>query len=76
MKTASVVDQITGQDFQEMTFKCILKRRIDIYTDAWTKFANSQEGNEPENIEDAKVEQALKDICDCPETSFINSNPE
>ena len=35
VKTASLIDQITGQDFQKVTFKCILIRRIDIYTDAW-----------------------------------------
>ena len=33
VKTAGLIDQITGQDFQEMTFKCILMRRIDIYRD-------------------------------------------
>ena len=31
VKTAGLIDQITGQDFHEMTFKCILMRRIDIY---------------------------------------------
>ena len=62
VKTASLVDQITGQDFQDMTYKCILKGRIDLYNDAWTKFAKNQEGDKPENIEDANVEQALKGL--------------
>ena len=35
-------------------------RRIDLYTDDWTKLAKNQEGDEPENLEDANVEQALK----------------
>ena len=30
VKTASLIDQITGQDYQEMTRKCILNRRIDL----------------------------------------------
>ena len=32
--TAALIEQITGRDFQEMTVKCILNRRIDLYTDA------------------------------------------
>ena len=39
VKTASMIDQITGQDFQEMTRKCILNRRIDLYTNSWTRYA-------------------------------------
>ena len=62
VKTAGSIERITGQNFQEMTFTCIPMSRIDIYTEAWTKFAKNQEGDKPENIEDANVEQALKGL--------------
>ena len=42
-----------------MTYKCIFRRRIDLYTDAWTKFAKNQDGDGAENIEDSNVEQGL-----------------
>ena len=57
-----MTDQITGQDFQEMTIKCILNRRIDFYTDAWTRYAKAQEGDQQENIEGARVERALRNL--------------
>ena len=48
VKTASLIDQITEQDFQEMTRKCILNRRIDLYTSSWTRYAKAQEVEQPE----------------------------
>ena len=43
VKTVSLIDQITGQDFQEINRKCILNCRIHLYTDSWTKYAKAQE---------------------------------
>ena len=43
MKTASLIDQISGDDYTEMTRKCILNKRIDIYFDAWSKHAKLNE---------------------------------
>ena len=59
-KTPAFIEQITGQDFQEMTVKCILSRRIDLHTDAWTKYANAQEGKWQEEEDDTSVGAALK----------------
>ena len=62
VKTASLIDQITGQDFQEMTRKCILNRRIDLYTNSWTRYAKAQEVEHPEEDEDTSVGVALKNL--------------
>ena len=39
VRTANLIEQITGTDYQEMVAKCILLRRLDIYTNAWSKYA-------------------------------------
>ena len=62
VKTASLIDRITGQDFQEMTRKCILNRRIDLYTNSWTRYAKAQEVEHPEEDEDTSVGAALKNL--------------
>ena len=62
VKTASLIDQITGQDFQEMTRKCILNRRIDLYTNSWTRYAKAQEVEQPEGEEDTSIGAALKNL--------------
>ena len=62
VKTASLIDQITGQDFQEMTRKYILNRRIDLYTDSWTKYAKVHEVEHPEEDDDTSVGAALKNL--------------
>ena len=38
VKTTKLIDQITMQDYEEMTYKCILRRRLEAYTEASTKF--------------------------------------
>ena len=48
VRTANLIEQITGSDYQEMVAKCILNRRLDIYTNAWSKYAQDQEKEEPE----------------------------
>lgn len=47
VKTANLIEQITGSDYQEMVAKCILNRRLDIYTNAWSKHAQDKEKEEP-----------------------------
>ena len=44
-----------------MTVKCILNRRIDLYTDAWTKYAKAQ-GEQPENVDETSVGAAVKNL--------------
>ena len=61
VKTASLIDQITGQDYQEMTRKCILNRRIDLYTDAWSKYSKANEAPSEEEA-DTSVGAALKNL--------------
>ena len=61
-ETASLIEQITGQDFQVMTIKCILNRRIDLYTDSWTKYAKAQEGERPEEDNGISMGAALKNL--------------
>ena len=51
VKTANLIEQITGSDYQEMVAKCISNRRLDIYTNAWSKHAQDQEKEEPEQDE-------------------------
>ena len=43
VKTAKLIDQITIQALEEMQYKCILRRRSDAYTEAWTKHICQQE---------------------------------
>ena len=62
VKTEGLIEQITGQEFQEMTIKCILNRRIDLYSDALTKYAKAQEEEEPENDDETSVRAALKNL--------------
>ena len=38
-----------------MTAQCILNRSIDLYTDAWTKYAKVQEGERPESEDDTSA---------------------
>ena len=45
-----------------MTIKGILNRRIDLYTDSWTKYAKAQEGERPEEEDDVSVGAALKNL--------------
>ena len=61
VKTASLIDQITGQDYQEMTRKCILNRSIDLYTDAWSKCSKAREVPS-EKKDDTSVGAALKKL--------------
>ena len=61
-ETASLIEQITGQDFQVMTIKCILNRRIDLYADSWTKYAKAQEGERPEEDNGISMGAALKNL--------------
>ena len=62
VKTASLIEQIMGQDVQEITRKYILNRRIDLYTDSWTRYAKAQEGEQPEEDDDTSVGAALKNL--------------
>ena len=62
VKSAQLLDQIPQQDYEEITFKCILRRRLDAYTEAWTKFIREQEGAEREEEDQEFVEQALKGL--------------
>ena len=57
LKTASLIDQITGQDFQEMTRKC-----VDLYTNSWTRYAKAQEVEQLEGEEDTSIGAALKNL--------------
>ena len=50
------------QDYEEMTYKTILRRRLDAYTEAWTKFVREQEDAEREHDEEETVENALKGL--------------
>jgi len=43
VKTAELIDQISGDDYTEMTRKCILNKRIDIYFNAWSEHARLNE---------------------------------
>ena len=62
VKTIKLIDQITMQDYEEMTYKTILRRRLDAYTEAWTKFVREQEDAEREHDEEETVENALKGL--------------
>ena len=55
IKSAQLMDQITEQDYEEMTYKYILRQRPDAYTEAWTKFNREQEGAEREAEEDNQL---------------------
>ena len=61
VNTAGLIEQITGPDFQKMTFKCILNRRIDLYIDAYSNYAKAQE-EEDQNDEETSVVAALKSL--------------
>ena len=61
VKTASLIEQISGQDYREMTRKCILNKRIDLYTDAWSKYSKANEGPSEEEA-DTSVGAALKNL--------------
>ena len=46
-----------------MTRKCILNRRIDLYTDSWTKYAKAKEVEHSEEDDDTSVVgAALKNL--------------
>ena len=62
VRTANLIEQITGSDYQEMVAKCILNRRLDIYTNAWSKYAQDQEKEEPEQEESTSVGEALRNL--------------
>ena len=62
VKTANLIEQISGTDYQEMVSKCILNRRIDIYTNAWSKYAHDQEKEEPEEEDTISVGDALRNL--------------
>ena len=61
VKTASLIEQISGEDYQEMKRKCFLNKRIDIYIDAWSKCSKANEGTSEEEA-DASVGAALKNL--------------
>ena len=44
------------QDYEEMQNKCILRRRLDAYTEAWTKYIREQEETERTQDDDGTVE--------------------
>ena len=60
VKTANLIEQITGSDYQEMLSKCILLRRLDLYTAAWSKHSQDLEKEEPEEEDTMSVGDALK----------------
>ena len=62
VRTADLIEQIKGTDYQEMVAKCILNRRLDIYTSAWSKYAKDQEKDEPEQEETTSVGEALRNL--------------
>ena len=45
-----------------MTIKCILNRRIDLYTNSWTRYEKAQEVEHPEEEEDTSIGAALKNL--------------
>ena len=57
-----MIEQITGSDYQEMVAKRILLRRLDIYTNAWSKYAQDLEKEEPEEEDTMTVGDALKNL--------------
>ena len=61
VRTANLIEQITGSDYQEMVAKCILNRRLDIYTNAWSKYAQDQEKEEPDCTETSHGTSFTKD---------------
>ena len=61
VKTASLIEQISGDDYTEMTRKCILNKRIDIYFDAWSKHSKLNERTSEEDT-DTSVGAALKNL--------------
>ena len=63
MKTANLIKQITGMDFQEMLTKCILLRRLDLYIAAWSEHFQDLEKEEPVDDETMSVGEALKSLC-------------
>ena len=62
VRTANLIEQITGSDYQEMVTKCILLQRLDIYTNAWSKYAQDLEKEEPEEEDTMTVGDALKNL--------------
>ena len=62
VKTANLIEQITGSDYQEMLTKCILLRRLDLYTAAWSKHSQDLEKEEPEEDDTMSVGEALKSL--------------
>ena len=52
VKTAKLIDQITIKAFEEIQYKCILRRRLDAYTEAWTKYIHEQEESERQQDEE------------------------
>ena len=62
VRTANLIEQITGSDYQEMVAKCILNRRLDMYTNAWSKYARDQEKEEPEEEDTMSVGDTLRNL--------------
>ena len=62
VKTANLIEQITGSDFQEMLNKCILLRRLDFYTTAWATHSQDLEKEEPQDDDSISVGEALKSL--------------
>ena len=62
VRTANLIEQITGSDCQEMVSKCILLWHLDIYTNAWSKYAQELEKEEPEEEDTMTVGDALKNL--------------